>query len=56
LDDYLLGNIDRKEYIKMYHRCTSDHNFLVINNHSVSSNDNLDEIYGKIKCPEKYIK
>jgi hypothetical protein len=55
-DEFLMGNIDSKEFLKMYYRCTGNYQFLIINNNSVSSNDNLDEIYGTIKCPEKYIK
>jgi hypothetical protein len=56
LDDYLLGNIDRKAFTDMYYKSTSDHNFLIINNNSVSNNNNMDEIYGKIKTPQEYIR
>jgi len=55
-DEFLMGNIDSKEFLKMYYRCTGNYQFLIINNNSVSSNDNLDEIYGTIKCPDKYIR
>jgi hypothetical protein len=55
-DEFLMGNIDSKEFLKMYYRCTGNYQFLIINNNSVKSNDNLDEIYGTIKCPEKYIR
>jgi hypothetical protein len=34
----------------MFNRCTIDHQFLVINNSSVKSND-LNLIYGCIKAP-----
>jgi hypothetical protein len=55
-DEFLVGNIDSKEFTKMYYRTTGDYQFLIINNNSVKNNDNLDEIYGTIKCPTKYLK
>jgi hypothetical protein len=55
-DDYLLGNIDTKEFEKMYYRCTSNYHFLIINNNSVKDNDDLNTIYGTISTPPKYIK
>jgi hypothetical protein len=55
-DEFLVGNIDSKEFQKMYYRITSDYQFLVINNNSVKNNDDLNSIYGTIKCPTKYLK
>jgi hypothetical protein len=55
-DEFLVGNIDSKSFQKMYYRTTGDYQFLIINNNSVKNNDNLDEIYGTIKCPTKYLK
>ncbi len=55
-DEFLVGNINAKEFTKMYYRTTGDYQFLIINNNSVKNNDNLDEIYATIKCPTKYLK
>ena len=54
--EFLMGNISKKEFIDMYYRNTADYGFLIINNNCSSSNENLDEIYGNIKVPEKFIK
>jgi hypothetical protein len=56
MDEFLAGSISRKDFLALYERCTSDYQFLVINNMSVKDNDNLDSIYGVIKTPEKYLK
>jgi hypothetical protein len=53
-DEFQAGNIERKEFLNMYIRCTKDYNFLVINNNSVKDND-LNSLYGKIKTPIKYL-
>ena len=45
-------NLEKKEFISLYNRCTKDYNFLVINNNSVKENDDLNSIYGQIKTPE----
>ena len=50
LDEYMSGEIDRKQFIDLYNRATIDYNFLVINCNSVKSGD-LNEIYGIIKAP-----
>ena len=54
--EYLAGNMNRKDFIQMYHDSTSNYNFLIINNNSIKDNSNLDEIYGTLKCPQEYIK
>lgn len=54
--EYLAGDMNRKEFIQMYHDSTSNYNFLIINNNSIKDNSNLDEIYGTLKCPQEYIK
>ena len=50
LEEYMSGEIDRKDFIALYNRATIDYNFLVINCNSVKSGD-LNEIYGIIKAP-----
>ena len=54
--EYLMGNISKVDFMKMYYRNTSDYGFLLISNNSANDNDNLDEIYGKIKVPANLIK
>ena len=53
-DEYMCGDIDRKEFVDLYNRSTRDYGFLVINNNSVKDDD-LNNIYGVIKTPEKYV-
>ena len=54
--EFLLGNISKQDFVKLYYNSTNDYKFLLINNNSTKSNDDLNEIYGKLKTPEKYIK
>ena len=54
--EFLMGNIKKADFIQMYYRNTADFGFLIINNNCASSNDNLNEIYGNLKVPEKFIK
>ena len=54
--EFLMGNIKRADFLDMYYRNTKDHGFLIINNNCASSNENLDEIYGSIRTPKKFIK
>jgi hypothetical protein len=51
-----MGEITKKDFLKMYYDSTNNYKFLLINNNSSSDNSNLDEIYGTLKVPEKYIK
>ena len=53
-DEYLYGDLDKREFIKLYNRSTIDYNFLVINTSSVKDDD-LNQIYGTIKTPEGYL-
>ena len=53
-DEYLFGDLDKREFIKLYNRSTIDYNFLVINTSSVKDDD-LNQIYGTIKTPEGYL-
>jgi hypothetical protein len=54
--EFMMGDIDKKEFLDLYYSNTNDYGFLVINNNSSSDNSNIDSIYGSIKTPEKYIK
>jgi len=54
-DEYLFGDISRKEFQTLYHQNTRDYNFFVINTSSVKNSDNLNEIYASIKTPPEYL-
>jgi hypothetical protein len=54
--EFIAGDIDKNSFIKMYYRATSNYGFLVINNNSTKSNNDLNSIYGVIRCPKQYIK
>ena len=56
MTEFMMGDIERKDFLDLYHSNTSDYGFLVINNNSSSDNTNIDTLYGSIKTPEKYIK
>ena len=49
-DEFLAGDLDRKQFINLYNKTTKDYNFLVINNNSIKDNENIDLIYGIIKA------
>ena len=49
-DEYLSGDLERKDFISLYNRATRDYSFLVINCNSVKSDD-PNEIYGILKAP-----
>ena len=55
-DEFLMGSIDKKEFVDLYHSNTNDYNFLVINNNSTTDNNDISKIYGRIKCPQNHIK
>ena len=55
-DEFLMGNIDKKEFVDLYHNNTNDYNFLVINNNSTTDNNDIKQIYGRIKTPDNFIK
>jgi hypothetical protein len=54
--EFLMGNIDKKQFVDLYHSNTNDYNFLVINNNSTTDNNDIGNIYGRIKCPSNHIK
>ena len=53
--EFMVGDITKKDFIKLYNLSTSDYGFLLINNNSTTDNHNIDLIYGLVKVPEKYI-
>ena len=55
-EEFLMGNIDKKQFVDLYHSNTNDYNFLVINNNSTTDNNDIGNIYGRIKCPSNHIK
>jgi hypothetical protein len=50
-----MGDIEKKDFIKMYHEATRDYSFLLINCNSVKNTSDLNSMYGKIKTPSEYI-
>jgi hypothetical protein len=54
--EFIAGEITKQEFIKMYYKATSNYGFLLINNNSTKSNDDLHSIYGILRTPEKYAK
>ena len=51
-DEYLSGSLDKKGFISLFNKSTTDHQFLVINNNSISKSDDLNLIYGVVKVPD----
>ena len=49
-EEFLMGPIDKKEFLEIYHNSCKDYNFMVINCNSVKDNNDLDAIYGSIKA------
>ena len=54
--EFLFGNINKKQFIEMYLRNTSNFGFFIINNNCAKNNDDLDEIYGCLRVPSNFIK
>jgi hypothetical protein len=50
-DEFLMGDISPKEFMDMYYRLTNDFGFLIINNNSTKSNNDLNSIYGSVRVP-----
>ena len=55
-NEYLSGDLEKKDFIKIYHRTTQDYGFLLINCCSIKDSADLNNIYGQIKTPIEYIK
>ena len=54
-EDYLSGDLDKAQFVKLYNRSTKDYKFLIINNNSIKDSDDLNQIYGVIKTPESFV-
>ena len=55
-DEFLMGDIEPREFFKMYYNATNDYGFLIINNNSTKSNADLNSLYGTVKVPIDEIK
>jgi hypothetical protein len=55
-NEFMFGHIEKKKFLEYYNKATSNYSFFAINCQNVKDNRNLNEIYGSIKCPEKYVK
>jgi hypothetical protein len=51
-DEFLSGSLDKKEFVSLFNKSTTDHQFLIINNNSISKSDDLNLIYGIVKVPD----
>ena len=49
-EEFLSGDLAKPDFIKLFNRSTTDHQFLVINNNSISNSTDLNQIYGIIKA------
>ena len=54
-DEFVAGNIDKKQFLDIYHKNTGNYDFLVINQNSIKDNSNLNEIYGVIRVATGFI-
>ena len=55
-EEYISGDIEKNDFIKMYNRVTKDYGFLLINNNSIKNNEDLNQIYGIMKTPPEFVK
>jgi len=55
-DEFLGGDLDKPEFIKLYNESTKNYSFFVINASSVEDNSDLNQIYGKIKTPPEFLR
>lgn len=54
-EEYLSGDLEKPDFIKLYNSKTKDYGFLVINNTSIKDSDDRNQIYGAIKTPAEYV-
>ena len=50
VDEFLMGPIEKKDFIRMYHESSKDFNFFVICCNSVINNEDLNQLYGTIRA------
>ena len=53
--NFIFGNIDKKIFLNLYHKMTSNRGFMLINCSSVEDNENLNSIYARIKVPARFV-
>jgi len=53
--EFLMGDISKEDFMKIYYKNTSNYGFLVISNNSSSDNSNLEEIYGVMRTPKDFV-
>ena len=54
-DEFLMGDVSPKEFLKIYYDSTNDYGFLIINNNSTSNNNNINSLYGSVGVPKNEI-
>ena len=54
-NEYLSGDISKRDFCEMYHKNSTDYRFFVINCNTVKNNSDLSLIYGNMKVPKEYI-
>lgn len=54
-DEFMSGDIDRKDFYKLYNRACKSYGFLYINNNSIKDTEDLNQIYGILRVPENCI-
>ena len=53
-DEYRCPLLTKREFVQLYKKCTSNYNFFLINNNSVSENvDDINSYYGIIRAENK---
>ena len=51
-EEFLSGSLVKKDFITLFNKSTTDHQFLIINNNSISKSEDLNQIYGIVKVPD----
>jgi len=55
-DEFMCGDLDRNQFLKLYNKSVQNYNFFVINANSVKDSSDLNQIYGSLCTPPEYIK
>jgi hypothetical protein len=55
-DEYQSGDIDRAAFIRLYNQSTKNYGFFLINNNCVKDNDDLNQLYGVVRCPTHLVR
>jgi Poxvirus A32 protein len=53
--EFLSGDLEKPDFIKLYNRATQDYGFLVIKNTSIKESSGLNQLYGIVKTPPEYV-